>query len=86
MVKKGHKYVTLLQINVPKVMILSPKLGKFIWQEDIYLSGRDIYLTGRDIYLTGREIYLTGRDIYFEKGHNFVTIIKGNFDHVYRNY
>ena len=27
MVKKGHKYVTLLQINVPRVMILSQKLG-----------------------------------------------------------
>ena len=59
MVKKGHKCVTLLQINVPKVMILSQKLGKFIWQEDIYLTVRDIYLTGRGIY--------------FEKGHNFVT-------------
>ena len=30
MVKKGHKYVTLLQINVPRVMILSQKLGTFI--------------------------------------------------------
>ena len=27
MVKKGHKYVTLLQINVPRVMILSQNLG-----------------------------------------------------------
>ena len=30
MVKKGHKYVTLLQMNVPRVMILSQKHGKFI--------------------------------------------------------
>ena len=73
MVKKGHKYVTLLQINVPRVMILSQKLGKFIWQGDIYLTVRDIYLRWRVIYLTGRDIYLTGRDIYFEKGHNFGT-------------
>ena len=29
MVKKGHKYVTLLQINVPEVMILSQKLIYF---------------------------------------------------------
>ena len=65
MAKKGHKYVTLLQINVPRVMILSQKLGKFIWQGDIYLKWRVIYLTARDIYLTGR-------DIYFEKGHDFV--------------
>ena len=27
MVKKGHKYVTLSQINVLRVMILSQKLG-----------------------------------------------------------
>ena len=73
MVKKGHKYVTLLQINVPRVMILSQKLGTFIWQGDIFLKVRDIYLRSRVIYLTRRNIYLTGRDIYFEKGHNFVT-------------
>ena len=30
MVKKGDKYVTLLQINVPRVMILSQKLEIFI--------------------------------------------------------
>ena len=30
MLKKGHKYVILLQINASKVMILSQKLGKFI--------------------------------------------------------
>ena len=36
MVKKGHKYVTLLEINVPGVMILSQKLGNFIWQGDIF--------------------------------------------------
>ena len=30
MVKKGPTYVTLLQINVPRVMILSQKLGKYI--------------------------------------------------------
>ena len=29
MVKKGHKYVTLLQINVPRVLILPQKLGIF---------------------------------------------------------
>ena len=28
-VKKGLKYVTLLQINVPRFKILSQKLGKF---------------------------------------------------------
>ena len=28
MVKKGHKYVTFLQINVRRVMILSQKLKK----------------------------------------------------------
>ena len=38
MVKKGHKYVTLLQINVPRVMILSQKLGTFIWQGDIFFD------------------------------------------------
>ena len=32
MVKNGHKYVIILQINVPRVMILSQKLGKCIWQ------------------------------------------------------
>ena len=30
MVKKGHKYVTLLQMNDPRVMILHQKLGEFI--------------------------------------------------------
>ena len=30
MVKEGHKYVTLLQINVPRIMILTRKLGTFI--------------------------------------------------------
>ena len=70
MVKKGHKYVTFLQINVHRVMILSQKLGKFIWRWDIYLIKR--------------VIYLTRRDIYFEKGHNFVKKNRGrNFDHVY---
>ena len=64
MLKGGHKYVTLLQINVPRVMILSQKLGNF------FCSG-EIYLTVRDISLTGRDISLTGRDIYYEKGHNF---------------
>ena len=72
MVQRGHKYVTLSQINVPTVMILSQKLGKLILQGDIYLTVRDIYLRWRVIYLTGRDIYLTGREIYFEKGHNFV--------------
>ena len=43
MVKMGHKYVTLLQMNVPRVMILSQKLGKFIGQGHIYLTERDIY-------------------------------------------
>ena len=33
MVKNGHKYVTHLQINVPRVMILSQKLEKFIDKE-----------------------------------------------------
>ena len=66
MVKKGHKYVTLLQINVPRVMILPQIL------RNLFLLG-DIYLTVRDIYLRGGDIYLTRRDIYFEKGHNFVT-------------
>ena len=56
---------TLLQINVPRVMILSQKLGKFIWQGDLYLTVRDVYLRLRVIYLTRRDIYLTGRDIYF---------------------
>ena len=45
-------------------MILSQKLGKFIWQGDIYLTVRGINLTVRDIYLTGKDIYLTIRDIY----------------------
>ena len=66
MVKKGHKYVTLLQINVPRFMILSQNLGTFI-------SEGDTYLTVRDIYLRCRVIYLKGRDIHFKKGHNFVT-------------
>ena len=30
MVKKGHIYVTLLQINIPRVMNRSQKLRKFI--------------------------------------------------------
>ena len=77
MVKKGHKYVTLLQKNVPRVLILSQKLEKFIWQGDIYLTVRDIYLRRRVIYLTGRDIYLTGRDIYFEKDRNIVTNLRG---------
>ena len=54
MVKKGHKYVTLLQ------MILYQKLGKFVWQGDIYLTMRDIYLRLGVIYLTGRDIKLLG--------------------------
>ena len=50
-------------------MILSQKLGKFIYQGDIYLKVRDIYLRWRVIYLTGRDIFL---------------ILGGrNFDHVY---
>ena len=28
--QEGHKYVTLLQMNVPWVMILFQRLGKFI--------------------------------------------------------
>ena len=80
MVKKGHKYVTLLQTNVPRVMILSQELGIFIWKGDIYLTVKDIYLRWRVMYLTGKDIYMIGRDIYFEKGHNSVT----NFDHVYK--
>ena len=59
MFKKGHKYVTLLPINVPRVMILSQKLDLFIQQGDIYLTVGDISFKGRDIY--------------FGKGHNFVT-------------
>ena len=59
-------------------MILSQKLGKFIWLGDIYLTVRDIYLRWRVIYLTGRDIYLTGRDIYFKKAHNFVTNYEGD--------
>ena len=43
MVKNQHKYVTLLQINVPMVMIVSPKLGMFIWQGDIYLTVRAFF-------------------------------------------
>ena len=58
MAKKGLKYVTLRQINVPRVMILSQNLGKIICQGDINLTVRVIYLTRRDIYLTGRDIYL----------------------------
>ena len=73
MVKKGHKYVTLLQINVPRVIILSNKRGKFIRQWDISLTVKGISLRWRVIYLTGRNIYLTGKDIYFEKGHILVT-------------
>ena len=60
-------------ILIPRVMILSQKLGKFIGQGDIYFSVRDICFRWRVIYLTGRDIYLTGRDIYFEKVHNFTT-------------
>ena len=48
MVKKGHKYVNLLQINVPRAMILSQKRGKLGY---IYLTVRDIYLTGRSTIL-----------------------------------
>ena len=70
--KKRHKYVTLWQIKVPRVMILSQKLRKCIWG-DIYLTVRDIYLRWRVIYLTGRDIYLKGWDIYIEMGHNSVT-------------
>ena len=53
MVNKRHKYVTLLQINFPRVMILSQKLRKFISQGDIYLTVTDIYLRWRVIYLRG---------------------------------
>ena len=41
MVKKGHKYMTLLQINVPSVMILSQKLGNLF-----DLEGHLFYLEG----------------------------------------
>ena len=77
MVKKGHKYVTLLQINVPRVMILSQKLGTFIWQGDIFLTVMDIYLRFRVIYLTRRDIYLTGRDIYLRRVTILLQIIRG---------
>ena len=77
--KETQKWA-LLQINVPRVMILPQKLEKLIWQGDIYLTVRDIYLRWRVIHLRGMDIYLTGRDIYFEKGHNFVA--NQYFDHV----
>ena len=54
MVRKGHKYVTLSQINVPRIMILSQKLGKFIWQGDIYLQrGTYIWDGGSFIWQEG---------------------------------
>ena len=63
MVRKGHKYVALLQKNVPRVMILSQKLGKFIWQADTNWTVRDIYLRWSAINLIGRNIYVTVRSI-----------------------
>ena len=60
MVKKGHKYVTPLQINVPWVMILSQKLGNlfdkgtFIWQwgSFIWQGGTSIWQEGTFVLRT----------------------------------
>ena len=56
MVKKGHKYVTLLQINVPRVMILPQKLsfdkGTFIWD-----GGSFIWQWGTFIWQEGTFIF-----------------------------
>ena len=59
-------------------MILSQKLGKIIWQGDIYLRWRVTYLTGRDIYLTGRAF------LFWERSQFCYKSLGGrNFDHVY---
>ena len=74
---KGHKYVTFLQINVPWVMILLQKLGKFIWQGDIYLTVRGIYLRWRSFIWDGGHlfeievIYLRWRSFIWDGGHLF---------------
>ena len=75
MVKKGNKFVTLLHINVPRVMILYQKpLETYLTREHLFdRKGKLFEMEGHllDRYVWG--IYLTRRDIYFEKGHNFVT-------------
>ena len=72
MVKKGHKFVTFLQINVPRVIILSQKLRKFIWPGDIYLTVKDIYLRWRVIYdnLLGLSLKIPDSShLYFSPGY-----------------
>ena len=65
MVKKAHKNVTLLQINVPRVMILSQKLGKFIWPRG-HLFDSEGHLFEMAGHLFDSEGHLSDR-----KGHLF---------------
>ena len=78
MVKKGHKYVTLLQINVPKVMILSKKLVK-----NILRRGHLFEMEG---HLFDKEGHLfDGKGHLFWEASQFCYKLLGgrNFDHVY---
>ena len=58
MVKYGHKYVTLLQINVPRVMILSQKL-----------KTREIYLSRGHLFDSEGHLFEMEGHLFDSKGH-----------------
>ena len=65
MVKKGHKYVTLWQINVPtRVMVLSQKLGYFIDKGTFHLLDSE-----RHFVWDGGSFIWQGGHLFDRKGH-----------------
>ena len=75
MVKKGHKYVTLFQINVPRVMILSQKLGTFfdkgtfIWQRGTFNRDEGPFLwQGETLVWQGRTFIWDGGSFIWQEG------------------
>ena len=85
MVKKGHKYVTLLQINVPRVMILSQKPC------NIYLTRGHLFDSGGHLFEMEGHLFDKEGHVFDGKGHIFwegsqfcFKLLGGqNFDHVY---
>ena len=77
MVKKGHKYVTLLQINVPRVMNMSQKIcltRGHIFDSEGHLFEMEGHLFDRKGHLFDRKGHLFERKgLSLLKGRNFVT-------------
>ena len=86
MVKKGHKYVTLSQINVPRVMIMSQKLGKFIWHMGTFIGQWGTFRYGGSIIWDEMEGHLFDKKghLFWEGSQFWCKLLGGrNVDHVY---